>query len=60
MAKIRQERLIDNKLYRLVKKYPNFSLWEDIRGIKTCFDDFDLGLIEHKYIEQKDRYRKYE
>lgn len=52
--------IVQGNEYIFIKQYPNFTLVEDKNGIKTCFDDFDLGLIEHKYIEQKDRYRKYE
>ena len=52
--------IVNNQEYTFIRQYPNFTLVEDKNGIKTCFDNFDLGLIEHKYIEQKDRYRKYE
>ena len=55
-----QKIIVNNKEYIFIKKYPNFTLVEDKNGIRTCFDDFDLGKIEKRYIEQRDRFRKYE
>ena len=46
---------VNNKEYTIIKQYPNFTLVEDKNGIRTCFDDFDLGKIEKRYIEREAR-----
>lgn len=40
--------IVGEKQYKVIKKYPHFTLCEDEHGFKICFDDFDLGLIEKK------------
>ena len=36
---------VNGREYKVIKKYKHFTLCEDKCGFKTCFDDFDLGLI---------------
>lgn len=43
-----EEVTINGKTYKKIKKYPHFTLCEDEHGFRTCFDNFDLGLIEKK------------
>ena len=47
--------IVQGNEYTYIKQYPNFILVEDKNGIKTCFDDFDLGLIEKRYVEREAR-----
>lgn len=44
----------DNKKYYLVKKYPNFVLYQLPNGLAECFSYHELGLIE----ETAEPYRK--
>lgn len=40
----------NGKEYKLVKKYPNYFLFEEVKtGFKECFDYFDLGMIKPLY-----------
>ena len=41
---------VNGKEYKIIKKYKNFILCEDKHGIKSCFDNFDLGLIKKRNI----------
>lgn len=50
-----QKVIVQGKEYTFIKQYPNFILVEDKTGIKTCFDNFDLGLIEKRYVEREAR-----
>ena len=43
---------VNGKTYKIIKRYPHFTLCEDENGFKTGFNDFDLGLIEKRYIMQ--------
>lgn len=45
--------IVQGKEYTFVKDYPNFTLYRDEKGFKTCFDDYDLGLIEKRHIESE-------
>lgn len=42
------------RIYKFVKKYENFALYENVNTkIKTCFDFHDLGLIKDKsYVKE--------
>lgn len=46
---------INGKKYRKIKKYKHFTLFEDKNGFKTCFDNFDLGLVQKRHISDTKR-----
>lgn len=39
--------------YKVLKKYPNFYLCVDNNGFRTCFDDFDMGIIKRRTRAEK-------
>ena len=44
----------DGRRYKFVKKYPNFYLYADTETkTRTCFQNFDLGLISTKDVDRK-------
>lgn len=43
---------VEGKEYKVIKRYKHFRLCEDKYGIKTCFSDFDLGLVKKMYKEE--------
>jgi fructose-1,6-bisphosphatase len=45
-----KEVVVNNKTYKVIKKYPYYTLCEDEHGFRTCFDDFDLGKIRKRRI----------